>query len=420
MLKNPISYGQFVNGQSGLGKLEQNKFYSLDNCEIHDEPGIAKCQNAMASESTTPNEPCFNTISSTGNTYFASKTSGKIWKRTTAGSYSLVRTNANGAHTGCRYFNGYIWYWTATKLGFMVADTEATPNDSLATGTAFRGATEANNTLLIGNGRYIARVDATNAVALTELILPAQYKVTEIVNIGDDVLIGTYVSTDVAYCRVFLWDTVSTSWSYEDEIFEIGVNCFLQLDNTRIAQCGTSGRFYYWTGSQMAYFGKIKGITTALGEQMTTVYNGRPLFANGTKIYSIHKEDSGFPYAFCGEYTCTGTIASLAVQGQSLLASVGTGIDKRGTALATAVLETPEAQAPVTTVEVPYDTYPEGVGISTKVQTGEYVVQTPKIDTVKRVVYFDGGLADCAVFQAKITLTPQSSNNPKIKNIILK
>lgn len=420
MLKNPIQFGQFTNGQSGLGKLEQNKFYSMTNVEIHDEPGIAKCQYAMESESTTPNEACFNTISATGNVYFCSKTSGKIWKRTTAGVYSLVRTNANGAHKGCRYFNGYIWYWTSTKLGFFVSDTEATPNDSLATGTEFRGATEANNTLLIGNGRYIARVDATNSVALTELVLPAQYKVTEITNIGDDVLIGTYVSTDVAYCRVFLWDTVSTAWTYEDEIFEIGVNCFIQLDNIRIAQCGTSGRFYYWTGSQMSYFGKIKGITTALGEQMSTVYNGRPLFANATKIYSIHKEDSAFPYAFAGEYTCTGTIASLAVQGQSLLASVGTGVDKKGTTLATAIIETPEAQAEVTTIEVQYDTYPEGVGISTKVQTGDYVVQTPKIDTVKRVVYFDGGLGECAVFQAKITLTPSGANNPKVKSILLK
>ena len=418
MLKDPIIYGNFINGQSGLGKFEQNKFYSMTNCDVHSDPGLVQCQYAMESESTTPNEACFSTIDPSGNKYYCSKTSGKIWKRTTAGSYSLVRTNANGAHTGCRYFNGYLWYWTSTKLGTY--DLASTWNDSFATGTAFRGSCEANNTLLICNGRYIARVDAANSFSANEFTMPAQYKSTDIVNIGDDVLIGTYVSTDVAYCKVFLWDTISTSWTYEDEVFEIGVNCFIQLDNVRIAQCGTSGRFYYWTGSTMAYFGKIKGITTALGEQMGVSYNGRPLFANGTKIYSIHKEDSSFPYAFVGEYTCTGTIASLAVQGQTLLASVGTGVDKRGTSLATAVIETPEAQAMITTVQVAYDDYPEGVGIETKVQNGSYVAQTPKVDPVSRVVYFDGGLESNSVFQAKITLTPQSTNNPKIKKIILK
>jgi hypothetical protein len=420
MLKNPIRYNQFPNGQSGLGKLEQNKFFSMTNIEVHDETGIAKCQYAMESESTTPNEECFSAISPTGNIYYVSKESGKIWKRTTAGSYSLVVTNANGAHTGCRYFNGYIWYWTSTKLSYFVADTEASPTQLTATGTGFRGSCEANNTMLLADGRYIARVDASNSFSAQALVLPAQYKTTELINIGDDVLIGTYVGTDVAYCRVFLWDTVSTSWTSEDEIFEIGVNCFLQLDNIRIAQCGTSGRFYYWNGSQMVYFNKIRGITTALGEQKTVVYNGRPLFANSDKIYSIHREDSGLPYAIVAEYTATDTISSLAVQGQTLLASVGTGVDKRGTSLATAVIETPEAQGEVTTLEVEYDDYPEGVGIETKTQNGSYVTQTPIVDIKKRVVYFNGGLGDCVVFQARITLTPDGTSNPKIKGITLK
>ena len=424
MLSEPITYGQFYNGQSGLGKLEQSKFHSLTNCDIHSETGMIMPQFAMESESTTPNEPCVNAIDPNGNIYFCSKTSGKIWKRTTTGSYSLVRTNTNGAHTGCRYFNGYLWYWTATKLGYFVAGTEASPNDSLATGTAFRGSEEHANALYISNGRYIARVDAANTVALQEFTAPAQYKTTCLKSVGDDLLIGTYVSTDVAYCKVFLWDTVSTSWTYEDEIFEIGVNCFVQLDNIIAAQCGTSGRFYYWTGSQMSYFGKIKGITTALGEQMALTFNGRPLFANATKIYSIHKEDKDLPYAFSGEYTCTGTIASLAVQGQTLLASVGTGVDKRGTSYATAIIETPEAQARISDIKVKYDTYPEGIGISTSVNGGAYVAQTPKINTTEKEVYFDGGTADGVTMQVKLTLTPDNASEtkriPKVKSIILR
>lgn len=413
----PIIYGEWQNGQSGLGKLQQNKFPSLTNCDIHEETGIIMPQYALESESTTPNEACFSAIVPTGDIYAVSKSSGKIWKRTTAGVWSLVNTNANGGHRGARYFNGYLFYWTATKLGHF--NLNATFTDSFATGTDFRGSCEANNTLLIGNGRYVARVDATNTFSAQEFTLPAQFIITELTNIGDDVLIGTYVSTSVAYCKVFLWDTVSTGWSYEDEVFEIGVNCFIQLDNLRLAQCGTAGRFYYWTGAQMVYFGKIRGITTALGEQMSTVYNGRPLFANATKIYSIHKEDSALPYAFCGEYTGTGTIASLIVQGQTLLASVGTGFDKRGTTLATAIIETPEAQRQITDVKVGYDIYPEGVGIETTINGGSYVAQTEIIETNDREIGFDGGLGTNAVFQGRITLTPSGTNRPKIKYIKL-
>ena len=413
----PIVYGQFFNGQSALGKLEQSKFFSMTNCDVHSETGLLMPQLAMESESTTPNEACFNAIDPSGNVYFFSKSSGKTWKRTTAGSYSLVNTNANGAHTGCRYFNGYIWYWTGTKIGHYNLD--ATWTDSFATtGTAFRGAEEHANGLYIANGRYIARIDAANTLSVAEFVLPAQYKATELKSIGDDLLIGTYVGTDVAYCKVFLWDTVSTSWTYEDEVFEIGVNCFLQLDNIIAAQCGTSGRLYYWTGSQMSYFGKIRGITTALGEQMSVTFNGRPLLANGTKIYSIHKEDKDLPYAIVGEYTCTGTISSLAVQGQTLLASVGTGVDKRGTSYATAIVETPEAQGKSGKVMVNYDSYPDGIGIEVKVNNGSYVAKTEVISANDMMVYYNGQLPSNVCAQAKITLTPSGSSIPKIKRII--
>jgi hypothetical protein len=417
MLKKAIRLGEFWKGLSALGKLEQDKFQTLDNCDIHSETGMVMPQLAMVSESTTPNEPCVNAQDPSGNTYFCSTTTGKIWKRTTAGSYSLVHTNTNTAHTGCQYFNGYLWYWTATKLGSY--DLSTTWTDTEATGTAFRGSVEANNTLLIANGRYIARIDAANSIALEELTLPAQFKATCLKSIGDDVLIGTYVSTDVAYCKVFLWDTVSTSWTYEDELFEIGVNCFIQLDNIYLAQCGTTGNFYYWTGSQMAYFGRIDGITTALGEQKAITYNRRPLFANGTKIYSIHKETGGLPFAFCGEYTCTGTIQSLAVQGQTLLASVGTGVDKRGTTYATATVETPEIQSMIEQINIGYDVYPAGIGISTNINGAGYNNKTEIVKTDDKEVYYDGGELKGSTTQVKLTLTPSGSSIPKVKYISL-
>lgn len=411
----PIIYGEWQNGQSGLGKLQQNKFPTLDNCEIHEETGLIMPQYAFESESDTPNEACFSAIVPSGIIYAVSKESGKIWKRTTLGVWSLVNTNANGAHRGVRYFNGYLFYWTGTKLGHY--DLSITWTDSFATGTNFRGSIEANNSLLIANGRYTARVDSSNTFSANEFVIPAQFNQTCLANIGDDVLIGTYISVEDSYCKVFLWDTVSTSYSYEDEVYEIGINCFVKMDNLWLAQCGTEGNFYYWSGQQMVYFGKIRGITTALGEQMSAVYKRRPLFANGTKIYSIHKEDNSFNFAFCGEYTATGTIASLIVQGQTLLASVGTGFDKRGTSFATAIIETPEAQRQITDVKVGYDTYPAGIGIETKIQGGEYVSQTEITDENTREVGFDGGLGTNAVCQAKITLTPSGANRPKIRFI---
>jgi hypothetical protein len=124
------------------------------------------------------------------------------------------------------------------------------------------------------------------------------------------------------------------------------------------------------------------------------------------------------PYAIVGEYTCTGTIASLAVQGQTLLASVGTGVDKRGATYATAVIETPEAQGKAGQVMVSYDTYPVGIGIEVKVNNGSYVAKTEIVSVNDMMVYYQGKLPSNVCSQAKITLTPSGSDIPKIKKII--
>lgn len=421
MLKDPIQYGHFKNGESQLGKMEQNKFYALTNLDIHTEPGLAQPQKATAVESTTVTELCYSAIDPNGIVYFASSTSGKIWKRTTAGVYSLVKTNANGAHRGCQYFNGRLWYWTASKLGHFNLVSTFTDTFATFTNGKAQGSVEANNSLIIADGRYLARVDAANAFSANEFAVPAQYNIRDIMNIGDDVLVTTIVSASVSYYRVFLWNTVDSSWTTEDEVFEQGGNAFMQLDNIRLNQAGTQGRLYYWTGGQMSYFGKIRGATTSTVQRECTVsYNGRALIGIGTKIYSIHREDMSFPYAICAEYTTAGTIFSLIVQGQNLLASTSSGIEKIGTTYATAIIETPEAQANISEVHVLYDTYPAGFGISTSIDGAAYVAQTPVVDTNKKSVTFNGGLPHHSTCMVKVTLTPDGTNIPKIKNIILR
>ena len=411
-----IKFSDFFNGQSELGKLQQNKFEELTNIDIHTNVGMAQAQYKMENESTVPNEKCVSTTDNNGNIFFCSIVNGKIWKKTVAGSYSLVHTNGNGGHADCDFFNGYLWYWTASKLGYY--DLSSTWDDNFATfanGNA-RGSVQANNTLCIGDGRYIARVDASNIFSANEFVIPGMFKITEMVNVGDNILIGTYVNEEVAYCKAFLWDTISASWMYEDEVFEIGINTFIQLDNFYIAQCGKNGNFYAWGNGRFNYFGKIKDITTDIAPigSRSAVFKGRALYANNNKIYSIHRENTNFPFAFCGEYATTNTISSLQVQGQKLLASVNNGVDKKSdTTKASGTIITPEVQGSVARITIDYDEDPNDIGLSTKVQNGSWVSQTLINDDDGRYVYFNGGLETNAVFQAKITLT----NNAKIKSI---
>lgn len=418
-----ITFSEFFKGIS-KSKYDQAGFDSLVNVDIHSEPGAAKCQLALTSESTTPNENCVSAIVPDGTVYFFSTTTGKIWSRTTAGVYALAHTNANTAHRGARYFNGKLYFWTATKVGhFDLASTWTDTWQTLSNSNG-RGSCVVNLSLFIADGNDISSVDSAGTWSQSALDLETNFVATDLTAVGSDLLIGTVNSTSNGFCKVFLWDTYSPSWTLEDEVYEAGVNFFLPADNIVFAQCGASGQFYYWTGSRMEKFKKARGLTTtnsATSHALATNLNGKPLFANSTKVYSLHREDKDFPYAIAGEYTATtGTIVSIIAAGTQLLVSTGSNIDKIGTNYATVTIATPEVSAPIQGVVVHYDSIGSGgsVGIATQIDAaGSYTSQTVITDTIKKKVYFDGMLGDVNFFQAQITLTPSGANNIAIKSI---
>lgn len=424
------TYGEFFKGEN-TSRAEQSGFTATSNLDIHSEIGFASPQLALTSESTTPNEACISAIVPNGDVYFFSTTSGKTWKRAASDStYSLVNTNANGqGHKGTRYFNGYLYYWTSAKLGrFDLSSTWTDSWQTLSNSNA-RGSAILNLSLFIADGNDISSVDNAGTFAQSSLDLESNFIITDICAVGNDLLIGTVNTTSNGTCKAFLWDTYSPSWSYEDEVFEAGINCFIQLDNLTLAQAGNAGWLYYWTGSRLEKFRKIKGITTtntATSHALTTTLNGKALFANTTKIYSIHRESKDLPLAICQEYTSTGTINSIIAAGSQLLVSYTNGetigVDKIGTNYATATLDTPEANESVQMVEVYYDSIGTGasIGISTNINGAGWVAQTPITDSVTNRVYFDGSLGDVNFAQARITLTPATTNKPVIRNIVLR
>jgi hypothetical protein len=280
-----------------------------------------------------------------------------------------------------------------------------------------------NLTLWIGAGAFVDEVDSSGTFAAAALDLPAGYSVTTLNSSGSDLAIGTIRGTGVSHSRIFIWDTYSPSWTVEDDVDEIGINAFIRADNVLFAQCGTSGEIYYWNGTQLEKFGRIRGVTTsAVGAHYkVSAYNGKPLIGIGTDIYSIYREYSDLPNAIVHEYTVTtGSVQSLGVGDGTLLVSTGDNIDYISTNRATATITTPISESKAKNVIVRYESLPSGssIGIGTKVDgASSFTSQTTKTDTVKKQVYFDGGLGDVNFIQAQITLTPNGANTPVIRSI---
>ena len=425
-------YAEFYKGEN-KSKYEQSGFDATDNLDVHSEIGTAKAQLALASESSTPNENCISETLPNGDVFFASTESGKIWKRAASNNaYSLVHTNTNGANKGIKYFDGNLYYVAANKLGKQaegLASSESSwssQDDSfgtLSTTPTYAPMFVLNLTLWIGAGAFVDEVDSSGTFAAAALDLPAGYSVTTLNSSGSDLAIGTIRGTGVSHSRIFIWDTYSPSWTVEDDVDEIGINAFIRADNVLFAQCGTSGEIYYWNGGSLQKFGRIRGVTTAAtgAHYKTTAIDGKPLLGIGSDIYSIYREYNDLPNAFVHEYTVTtGSVQSLGYADGTLLVSNGTNIDALDTNRATATITTPISESKAKNVIVRYERLPSGssIGIGTKVDgASSFTSQTTKTDTVKKQVYFDGGLGDVNFIQAQITLTPNGANTPVIRSI---
>jgi len=424
----------YYKGESGKGPYDQTSYFATSNLEIHSQLGTATCKETIASESTTPNEACVSEILSNGDSFWASTASGKIWKRTSAGTWSLVHTNTNGANLGIRVYNGNLYYMTTTKLGKIteaLASSEATwssQNDSFGTftnGASYKPTVVCNLALFIGDGKYVARVDANGTFSANVLDVEARFTVTALENADGWLIVGLTVSTSVCFSKVILWDTYSSSWTYEDDLYEIGINAFIVADNVIMISAGIAGNIYYWTGAKAQKMTRIQNVTTSINPYNVAVLNGRALYAIGTKVFSIHKEDKDMGYAVCEEFTAsTGTLASILVKGSTLLASVGSAVFISGSTKATATLTSPFIEGTFNEVKIPYESMPTGcsIGLETSVNGSNFVSETLTKDTVLMEYQLQGGPTydgEINFFKVRITLNPSGSTAPVIKPAII-
>lgn len=423
---NMPNFNQFINGQ-GASKHIQSGFDSITNGDIHSDIGSFTGQVTLSADATSgvPTEACVQCSAPDGSIYLFSKTTGKGWIRATNGTYAALGTNSNTTgHIGCQYYNGYMYYWTSNKLGRFVWNTEGSRNDNFGTftnGNSYASCEE-NLTLFITDGKYVASVNSAGTFTANALDIPAQYIGSCIIPDGfTNILIGTLVASN-AYCRAFLWDTYSDSFTLSDEVGETGIYSFINCGDVIIAQCGITGKLYQWTGQTLAIWNnELRDQSTNIGHQMTTVLGSRPLIAVGTKIYSIYRKNAEMPRALVQEYTASASINSIGVSAGVLVVSAGTGINLKTTTKATATIDTPEIQGVYNEVIVDYTSLPTGtsIGISTNTNGAGWVAQTPITDTINKKVYFDGGLPDCRFLQARITLTPSTTDSPVINNITI-
>lgn len=431
------TYDSFYKGISASKKF-QNKFDEMINCSVHEEIGSLQCQKALEKKSgTLITAGCYRAVAPNGDTYFFSKADGKIWKRAISnGAYTLVRTGTNGAYKGAAYYRNYIYYSMDAFLGRF--DMTSTWNDNfqtLTTGVA-HPIHQFDLVMYIGNGKDIASLDDAGVFSSSVLDLPLEYQISAIQPYGDDLLTLANPGNYITDAGIFRWNTFSDSWSLKDSIKEINAYAFLDADNYVHVIC-QNGNIYTYDGSKLHLISNIRNAKTTTGHQLTTNLEGKPLIANGGRIYSLYKRNKDMPLAFVGEYTCSAgenaTIHSIVANGSNLLVSweetvngvTRYGIDEISSNYATAQVVTPRFKKN-SDISVAYDDlnggsikiYSKNDGEDTWIEhnTFDDSEDTRRIKTADQMIVEAGA-------QAKIEIIPDPLNldeTPVIDMIIIR
>ena len=432
-------FNQFFKGHSVSAK-DTNGFPSLINVDAHSIAGSATCSRALAkiSASLATSAPVMSTKTPNGDTFWANTTDGKIWKESN-GTVSLVHTNTNGANFAIEHSKGYVYYASATKLGRIAvanASSEATwstQTDSWQTfyntNTRIFKMAEVRGKLLIPNGNILAMVSFLGAFTANALDFFDGFIISTVYPDGNT---AVCLADDGTRTAIITWDTLNSSWLWEDYVYEVGGNMFIRLDNEVAMQIGTIGNIYKWTGRMAYLYGRLRNngnITTSLNPYGSTNLNGLPLISTNQGIYSLGKSDASFPEASLIEYTPSlagATCYALETRGNDVILGWSNttthGIDKTGTGYATAVITTPEAssmEGTVRKIEVDYDKKPGTSTITAKYSKdgGTFTTIALGDSTEYSKMKATSDVRIKKRIQAQITLTPDGSNVPVIDNI---
>ena len=247
--------------------------------DIHSTPGLIKIHQKLTKDSgSTVTELCRVRLAvSSGETFWFSYTSGKIWRRSSAGAWLLVHTTTPVAGAagclGAEEYDGYIYWATQSRLHRIAIGAIATAQnwtDNAAedwatftnTDSAFHPMIKQNLQLFIGDANYVAKVEdvsGTHTFTADALDLKQPLRVKTMIDFDIDILIGTYVADSVNKTEIIRWDTEADSWSTSDPIEENGINAFIRDDNFVYAQAGQFGRIYFYDGELLVPFKRIPG-----------------------------------------------------------------------------------------------------------------------------------------------------------------
>lgn len=236
------------------------------NLNIRRKQDSLYANQALIEESSVTFTALLNVIinASDGNSYGFSN-DGKIYKRTSGATWSLVYTDANGAILGAKEWacsNGkkYIFWATATRLNCKEIAGQANWSDANAnvvvggttytypktnlTSATWHTMEEAVGALMIANGNTLAMVGYDGSYSTNVLQLIPNNNAKAIIERGNYVVVGATRTDTSEQSMLFSWDSSSSSWN-DKRILPVGsLNALIDTE-LPLMQIGSNGQLFY-------------------------------------------------------------------------------------------------------------------------------------------------------------------------------
>ena len=461
----PIIFdGQFKGLADSKWSGIASSFYASVGIDGHSNPGSITVHQKLTKESgSTVTEFCKVRVAcSNGYSFWFSADSGKIWARSSGGTWTLAHTTTStGADLclGAMEYNGFIYWATDTRLHRIAI---ANADDSWSsvshdwatfavTNSSYHPMAIQDLTLFIGDGNQVASVDSAGTFNNNALDIKSPLVIKTMVDFEIDLLIGTVVgtATTVNQTEIIRWDCVSSSWNTSDPIEEVGINAFIRDDNYMYVNAGRAGNIYFYNGETLEPFKKIPGTysSTAYGTvhpHAVGNFKGVPIFgfSNGSGnpapegVYSFGSYSRDYPKVMdlswvISEAVTTGIeIGAIIVADFDILVAwkngSSYGVDKIDytAKYTTAYLETKmlfqdqrDTLKTLRQVSAFYNSLPASTGItfSYSVNGAAYVAMTSITDSVLSRVYAEPGVESVGSLMIKVAFTVSSNNAPVVE-----
>lgn len=342
--------------RTGIAPSPHVGFGNSQNIDIFSKPGVALLNNILIKESSTTVDAQVKWIvknPAAPTNLYALDSNGVVYYSADSGDSWVELSDRAGEGEGLAVWKGYLFvnvganidvYGTlaATEAGggSWTTNWQATPQDDGTWGPMYPS--KLDGKLYVGNGRYISSIaensgqdfapgtSATYTYTSIELTLPEDYRVKCLAELGNYLMIGTWMGTNIydnKIADIFSWSPGDETYENIIQMTENGVNAMLNINGSLYVLAGIDGKIYKTNGVQAWPIGQIPlDVADIRGGDYIEPYpgaimnfKGRLYFAvnspstSNMGIYSLQEASNG------NILTCEHTISSEGTGGSNPL-----------------------------------------------------------------------------------------------------